>query len=67
MSKRLSIQEKDKINRELSKLIENLRNKNKYKYLDTYYNGLNDTENLFSITDDYYKPILSQQSFDNNY
>ena len=67
MSRRLSIQEKDKINRELSKLIENLRNRNKYKYLDTYYDGLNDIGNLFGITDDYYKPILSQQSFDDNY
>ena len=65
LSRRLSIQEKDKINRELSKLIENLRNRNKYKYLDTYYDELNDIRNLFGITDDY-KPILSQQSFDDN-
>ena len=67
MSRRLSIQEKDKVNEELSKLIENLRNRNKYKYLDTYYDGLNDIENLFGITDDCYKPILSQQSFDDKY
>ena len=67
LSRQLSIEEKDKINEELSKLIENLRNRNKYKYLDTYYDGLNDIENLFGITDDCYKPILSQQSFDDKY
>ena len=67
LSRTLSTIEKDKINRELSKLIENLRKRNKYKYLDTYYDGLNDIENLFGISDDYYKPILSQTSFDDNY
>ena len=67
LSRYLSIEEKDKIKKELSKLIENLRNRNKYKHLDTYYDGLNHIENLFGITDDYYKPILSQQSFDDKY
>ena len=57
LSRTLSTIEKDKINRELSKLIENLRKRNKYKYLDTYYDGLNDIENLFGISDDYCKPI----------
>ena len=64
MSRALSTIEKEKINREL---IENLRKRNKYKYLDTHDDGLNDIENLFGISDDYYKPILSQTSFDDNY
>ena len=64
LSRTLSSIEKEKINREL---IENLRKRNKYKYLDTYYDGLNDIANLFGISDDYYKPILSQTSFDDNY
>ena len=67
MSRTLSTVGKGKINRELSKLIENLRKRNKYKNLDTYYDGLNDIENLFGISDNYYKPILSQTSFDDNY
>ena len=59
----------------LVNLTNTLNNKEKYQYHDRddldYY-GIKDTENLFGDVDednddDYYKPILVKNSFENNY
>ena len=65
---------KKKICDDLVKLVEILDKKEKYKYHDRddldYY-GIRDIENLFDNDNDnddnYYKPILVESSFKNNY
>ena len=49
---------------------ENLFNPKKYyDYDDTEYTGIRDVKDLFdlSIDEDYYKPIITSDAFDNNY
>ena len=62
--------DKDKINNPLFKIIFDLNERNKYRHIDyddqNYY-GIKDIEHLYTNPDDYYKPILAKQSFDNNY
>ena len=68
----LSDKEKEKIYDDLVELVKTLDKKEKYKYHDRddldYY-GIIDIENLFDNVDDnnYYKPILVEGSFNNNY
>ena len=70
----LSDKEKEKIYDTLIKLVKTLDKKEKYKYHDRddldYY-GIRDIENLFDNDNDnddnYYKPILVESSFKNNY
>ena len=70
----LSEKEKEKIYDDLVKLAETLDKKEKYKYHDRddldYY-GIRDIENLFDNdndnVNDYYQPILVEDSFKNNY
>ena len=54
----------------LVELVNTLSKKETYEYHDRddldYY-GIRDIENLFSNVDDYYKPILVESSFKNNY
>ena len=62
--------DKDKINNPLIKIIFDLNERNKSRHIDyddqNYY-GIKDIEHLYINPDDYYKPILAKQSFDNNY
>ena len=54
----------------LQKLEENLSKTNKYyDYDDIEYRGIRDVRDLFdlSISEDYYKPIIVNGAFDNNY
>ena len=70
----LSGKENEKIYDHLVKLVNTLNKKEKYKYYDRddldYY-GIRGIENLFDNDndndDDYYKPILVESSFKNNY
>ena len=70
----LSEKEKEKIYDDLVELVNTLNKKEKHKYHDhddlDYY-GIRDTENLFDDDndndDDYYKPILVESSFKNDY
>ena len=70
----LSDKEKEKIYDTLIKLVKTLDKKEKYKYHDRddldYY-GIRDIENLFDNdndnVNDYYQPILVEDSFKNNY
>ena len=69
----LSDKEKEKIYDDLVELVNTLNKKEKHKYHDhddlDYY-GIRDTENLFDDNDnddDYYKPILVESSFKNDY
>ena len=68
----LSDKEKEKIYDDLLELVHNLNKKEEYKYHDRddldYY-GIRDIENLFDNDNDndYYKPILVESSFKNNY
>ena len=62
--------DKDKINNPLFKIISDFNERNKYRlidYDDQNYYGIKDIEHLYTNPDDYYKPILATQSFDNNY
>ena len=70
--KTLSDKEKEKIYDNLVELVRIIDKKGEYKYNDhddlgDY--GIRDTENLFDNDndDDYYKPILVESSFKNNY
>ena len=71
----LSDKEKEENDDDLGNLPNTLNNKEKYHYHDgddlDYY-GIKDIENLFGDVDednddDYYKPILVKNSFENNY
>ena len=70
----LSDNEKEKNYDNLVKLVKTLNKKEEYKYHDRddldYY-GIRDIENLFDNDNDhddnYYKPILVESSFKNNY
>ena len=70
----LSDKEKEKIYDDLVELVKTLDKKEKYKYHDRddldYY-GIRDIGNLFDNdndnVNDYYKPILAESSFKNNY
>ena len=68
----LSDKEKEKIYDDLVELVNTLNKKETYKYHDRddldYY-GIRDIENLFDNDNDndYYKPILVESSFKNNY
>ena len=70
----LSDKEKEKIYDDLVELVNTLNKKEEYKYHDRddldYY-GIRDIENLFDNNNDnfsdYYKPILIESSFKNNY
>ena len=56
--------------RNLLELEENLfRPKRNYDYDDTEYKGIRDVKDLFdlSIDEDYYKPIITNGAFNNNY
>ena len=72
--KNLSHKEKEKIYDHLVELVNTLNKKEEYKYHDRddldYY-GIRDIENLFDNNNDnfsdYYKPILIESSFKNNY
>ena len=58
------------IERNLTELEENLLKTNKYyDYDDAKYSGIRDVRNLFdlSIGEDYYKPIIANSAFSNNY
>ena len=58
------------IERNLLELEENLfKLKKYYDYDDTEYKGIRDVKNLsdLSIDEDYYKPIITNGSFNNNY
>ena len=68
----LSDKEKEKIYDDLVELVKTLDKKEKYKYHDRDdldYHGIRDIENLFDNDndDDYYKLILVEGSFNNNY
>ena len=70
--KNLSDKEKEKNYDYLVKLVRKLDNKEKYKYHnrdDLDYFGIKDIENLLGNVDDdgYYKPILVNSSFNDNY
>ena len=68
----LSDKEKEKIHDDLVELVRTLDKNEEYKYHDRdnldYY-GIREIENLFDNDndDDYYKPILVESSFKNNY
>ena len=68
----LSDKEKEKIYDDLVELVKTLDKKEEYKYHDRdnldYY-GIREIENLFDNDndDDYYKPILVESYFKNNY
>ena len=58
------------IERNLTELEENLsRSKKYYEYDDTEHKGIRDVKDLFdlSIDEDYYKPIIVNGAFNNNY
>ena len=62
--------EKTKLLNELTKISNDLKYKRKYisnDYRDDNYANLQDIEYIFNSLDDYYKPILAQQVFNNNY
>ena len=70
IKKNLSKRKKKEIYDHLVELVNTLNKKETYQYhdrdyLDSY--GIRDIENLFSNVDDYYKPILVESSFKNNY
>ena len=70
--KKLSDEEKEKIDDNLLELVNKLNKKEKYRYHDRDdldYHGIRDIENVFDNIDDndYYKPILVKNSFDENY
>ena len=72
IEKEENLSDKEKIYDDLVKLVETLNKKEEYKYhdrddLDFY--GIRDIENLFDNdnVNDYYKPILANSSFKNNY
>ena len=55
---------------ELSKIFNDLQFKRKYinsSFDESIYYGLKDLEYTFGDLADYYKPILSKESFDGNY
>ena len=68
----LSDKEKEEIYNHLVKLVRTFDKKEKYKYHnrdDLDYYGIRDIENLFDDdnNNDYYKPILVNSYFKNNY
>ena len=68
----LSHEEKEKIGDNLLELVNKLNKKEKYRYHDRDnldYHGIRDIENVFYNIDDddYYKPILVKNYFDENY
>ena len=66
----LSDKEKEEIYDDLVELVKALDKKEKYKYHncdDLDYHGIRDIENLSDNANDYYKPILVQSSFKENY
>ena len=68
----LSDKEKEKIDDNLLELVNKLNKKEKYRYHDRDdldYHGIRDIENVFDNIDDddYYKPILVKNSFDENH
>ena len=65
--RRLTSKGKDRLFKKILEIIRTLENKSKYRHIDTFYKGLSDIEYLFADPMDYYKPILVEQSFDNNY
>ena len=65
--RRLTSKGKDRLFKKILEIIRTLENKNIYRYIDTFHKGLSDIEYLFADPMDYYKPILAEQSFDNNY
>ena len=70
--KNLSDKAKEKIDVNLLELVNKLNKKEKYRYHDCDnldYHGIRDIENLFNAdnNDEYYKPILVESSFKENY
>lgn len=65
--RRLTSKGKDRLFKKILEIIRTLENKNKYRHIDTFHKGLSDIEYLFADPMDYYKPILVELSFDNNY
>ena len=65
--RRLTSKGKDRLFKKILEIIRTLENKNKYRHIDIFHKGLSDIEYLFGDPMDYYKPILVEQSFDNNY
>ena len=57
------------IQNRLIKIAHDLNEKNKYRHTDhdgqNYY-GIRDVELLYNNADDYYRPILAKQAFDDN-
>ena len=66
-SKKLASKGKDRIFKKIFGIIRTLENKNKYKHIDIFNKGLSDIEHLFGDPLDYYKPILAEQCFNDNY
>ena len=65
--RRLTSKGKDRLFKKILEIIRTLENKTKYRHIDTFHKGLSDIEYLFADPMDYYKPILVELSFDNNY
>ena len=65
--RRLTSKGKDRLFKKILEIIRTLENKNKYRHINTFHKGLSDIEYLFADPMDYYKPILVELSFDNNY
>ena len=66
-SKKLASKGKDRIFKKIFGIIRTLENENKYKHIDIFNKGLSDIEHLFGDPLDYYKPILAEQCFNDNY
>ena len=66
-SKKLAPKWKDRIFKKIFGIIRTLENKNKYKHIDIFNKALSDIEYLFGDHLDYYKPILAEQCFNDNY
>ena len=66
-SKKLASKGKDRIFKKIFGIIRTLENKNKYKHIDIFNKGLSDIEHLFGDPLDYYKPILAEQCYNDNY
>ena len=70
MKKNIFASKIKEIERNLLELKENLFKPKKYfDYDDTEYKGTGDVKDLFdvSIDEDYYKPIITNDAFNNNY
>ena len=70
IKKRPSKRQMKRLLEELSKIFNDLQFKRKHinsSFDESIYYGFKDLEYTFGDLDDYYKPILSKESFDGNY